>query len=150
MKLVPLDIRQKEFSNSFKGYSKVEVFDFKEEIAGVLEELITENNKLKTEMSSLNDELKLYKDIESTLKQTMITAQQIKDDMHRSSKKEYDLTIAEAELEANRIISKSREQVISYQTEIEELKRQKSIFQNELENLLNSHLNLLKTFHTKE
>ena len=150
MKLVPLDIRQKEFSNSFKGYSKVEVFDFKEEIAGVLEELITENNKLKTEMSSLNDELKLYKDIESTLKQTMITAQQKKDDMHRSSKKEYDLTIAEAELEANRIISKSREQVISYQTEIEELKRQKSIFQNELENLLNSHLNLLKTFHTKE
>jgi len=150
MKLVPLDIRQKEFSNSFKGYSKVEVFDFKEEIAGVLEELITENNKLKTEMSSLNDELKLYKDIESTLKQTMITAQQIKDDMHRSSKKEYDLTIAEAELEANRIISKSREQVISYQTEIEELKRQKSIFQNELENLLNSRLNLLKTFHTKE
>jgi len=150
MKLVPLDIRQKEFSNSFKGYSKVEVFDFKEEVAGVLEELIAENNKLKADMSSLNDELKLYKDIELTLKQTMITAQQIKDDMHRSSKKEYDLTIAEAELEANRIISKSREQVINYQTEIEDLRRQKSIFQNELENLLNSHLNLLKTFHTKE
>jgi len=148
MKLVPLDIRQKEFSNSFKGFSKVEVFDFKEEVATVFEELITENNKLKSEVSYLKDDIKLYKDIEVTLKQTMITAQQIKDDMHRSSKKEYDLTVAEAELEANRIISKSREQVISY--EIEELRRQKTIFQNELENLLNSHLNLLKTFHTKE
>jgi len=80
----------------------------------------------------------------------MITAQQIKDDMQRNSKKEYDLTIAEAELEASRIISKSREQVIKYQTEIEELKRQKNIFKKEMENLLNSHLNLLKTFHDKE
>ena len=150
MKLVPLDIKQKEFSVSFRGYSKIEVFDFKEELANVFEELISENNKLKSELIHLQDEIKIYKDIEQTLKQTMITAQQIKDDMHRSSKKEYDLTIAEAELEANRIISKSREQVISYQSEIEELKRQRSIFRNELENILNSHLNLLKTFHTKE
>ncbi len=150
MKLVPLDIRQKEFSINFRGYSKVEVLDFKEDVASVLEELISENKELKSEIVSLKDELKIYKDIESTLKQTMISAQQIKDDMHRSSKKEYDLTIAEAELEANRIISKSREQVINYQTEIEDLKRQKSIFQKELENLLNSHLNLLNTFHGKE
>jgi cell division initiation protein len=150
MKLVPLDIKQKEFSVNFRGYSKVEVLDFKEDIASVVEELITENNKLKGETISLKEELSIYQSIETTLKQTMITAQQIKDDMHRSSKKEYDLTIAEAELEANRIISKSREQVIAYQTEIEELRRQKHIFQNELENLLNSHLNLLKTFHSKE
>jgi len=150
MKLVPLDIKQKEFSVTFKGYSKIEVLDFKEDVASVVEELTGENNKLKSEIVSLKEELKIYKDIEATLKQTMITAQQIKDDMHRSSKKEYDLTIAEAELEASRIVSKSREQVINYQTEIEDLKRQKSIFRNELENLLNSHLNLLNTFHTKE
>lgn len=150
MKLVPLDIKQKEFSTNFRGYSKVEVLDFKEDVASVLEELISENKELKSKILSLEDELKIYKDIEATLKQTMISAQQIKDDMHRSSKKEYDLTVAEAELEANRIITKSREQVINYQTEIEDLKRQKSIFQKELENLLNSHLNLLNTFHTKE
>lgn len=147
MKLVPLDIKQKEFSTSLRGYSKVEVLDFKEDVASVLEELISENKKLKSKILSLEDELKVYKDIEATLKQTMISAQQIKDDMHRNSKKEYDLTIAEAELEANRIITKSREQVINYQAEIEELKRQKSIFQKELENLLNTHLNLLNTFH---
>ncbi len=150
MKLVPLDIKQKEFSTTFRGYSKVEVLDFKEDVASVVEELISENKDLKSEIISLKEELKVYKDIEATLKQTMISAQQIKDDMHRSSKKEYDLTIAEAELEANRIISKSREQVIKYQTEIEDLKRQRSIFRNELENLLNSHLNLLNTFHGKE
>ena len=150
MKLVPLDIKQKEFSISFRGYSKIEVLDFKEDVASVLEELISENKGLKSQLASLKDELKIYNDIETTLKQTMISAQQIKDDMHRSSKKEYDLTIAEAELEANRIITKSREQVINYQTEIEDLKRQKIIFQKELENLLNSHLNLLNTFHGKE
>jgi len=150
MKLVPLDIKQKEFTTVFRGYSKEEVLSFREEVAGVVEELLTENNKLKSKISSLEEELKSYKNIETTLKQTMITAQQIKDDMHRSSKKEYDLIVAEAELEASRIISKSREQVIKYQSEIEELKRQKSILKSELENLLNSHLNLLKTFHDKE
>ena len=150
MKLVPLDIKQKEFNKEFRGYSKEEVLAFREEVAEVVEELLTENNKLKSKISALEDELKTYKDIETTLKQTMITAQQIKDDMHRSSKKEYDLIVAEAELEASRIIAKSRERVIKYQSEIEELKRQKSILKSELENLLNSHLNLLKTFHGKE
>ena len=150
MKLVPLDIKQKEFSVTFRGYSKIEVLDFKEDVASVMEELISENKTLKSDITSLEEELKVYKDIETTLKQTMISAQQIKDDMHRSSKKEYDLTIAEAELEASRIVAKSREQVIAYQTEIEDLKRQKSILRNELENLLKSHLNLLNTCHGKE
>ncbi|MBN2694738.1 DivIVA domain-containing protein [bacterium] len=144
MKLLPIDIRQKEFSSVFRGFEKSEVISFLTDISDSVEGIIEENNRHKEEVLRLKEQLKSYQDIENIMKKTMITAQQIKDDIQLSSKKEYDLIVAEAKLEASRILSEARERSIQYQKEIDELIRQKKLFKMELFNIIQSHMRLLE------
>lgn len=146
MKLVPLDIRQKDFTTKFKGFSKEEVLSFLQEVSDNFEELMQENNKYKDEINGLKEQLRTYQDIENIMKKTMITAQQIKDEMQLSSKKEYDLVIAEAKIEASKILAESKEKVNEYKKEITELERQKTVFKSQLESLINSHLKMLQFY----
>ncbi len=47
MKMTPLDIRQKRFESSMRGYTRREVEGFLELIAGEFEEVVKENISLK-------------------------------------------------------------------------------------------------------
>ncbi len=144
MKLLPIDIRQKEFSVVFRGFEKSEVISFLTETSNSVEGIIQENNKLKEDILRLKELLKSYQEIENVMKKTMITAQQIKDDIQLSSKKEYDLIVAEAKLEASRILADARDRSLQYQREIDELIRQKKLFKAELFNIIQSHMRLLE------
>ena len=146
MKILPIDIKQKKFSITMRGYSKDEVLEYLSEVANSFESLIEDNSNKIKKIGNLKNDLKHFKNIEQTLKKTLVTAQQIKDDMQLSSKKEADLVIAEAKLKASEIVSHAKKDFEKYQREIEELKRERIIFKNKLTNLLDSHKELLRTF----
>ena len=48
--LTPVDIHNKEFSRSFRGYNQDEIDDFLDEIVNDYEKLYRENNQLKKEL----------------------------------------------------------------------------------------------------
>ncbi len=146
MKLMPLDIRQKEFPVMFRGYDQNEVLQFLEKVADQVESLIAEKNQYQETIRGLEEQLKRYQELEETLKKTIITTQQIKDEMKLSAKKEYDLVVAEAKLEANKILSEAQKSITFEEKELQELKRQKELFRDHLRTLINSHLKLLNTF----
>jgi len=146
VKILPIDIKQKKFTVTMRGYSKDEVLEYLSEVANSFESLIEDNSNKIKKINNLKNDLKHFKNIEQTLKKTLVTAQQIKDDMKLSSKKESDLIIAEAKLKASEIVSQAKKDFERYQREIEELKRERIIFKNKLTNLLDSHKELLKTF----
>lgn len=60
-------------------------------LAQAFEELILENNSLKDELRRHINQVNDYREKESTLKETMLTAQQISDDIKSSAKKEGEL-----------------------------------------------------------
>ena len=59
MKMTPLDIRQKRFEVTFRGYSKREVEAFLEFTAGEFEEVVRENIALKEELKRAQTRLDL-------------------------------------------------------------------------------------------
>jgi cell division initiation protein len=143
MKITPLDIQNHRFRKSLRGYDRQEVEIFLEMVASELENLIKENNYLEDELSRKNTELVEYREREQTLKDTMITAQRIAQDMKQNVAKEAQIILSEAELEAERIIQKAHERVISLQEEINDLKKQRLQAEGELRSLLTTHLKLL-------
>ncbi len=145
MKFVPIDLKQKTFNTSIRGYNKAEVNDYLSELADLLSNMIEEINAKNDEIDTLKNTIKHYEEIESTLKKTMLMSQQIKEDVERNSKKEAQLFIAEAKLNANQILAQAKKDLSKYQKDIEELKRQKMIFKNKLLNLLDAHRELLVT-----
>jgi cell division initiation protein len=144
MSLTPLDIHNKEFSRRLRGYDEDEVNEFLDQIIKDFEALIRENKELRNEANALKERLEHFANLEETLSKTIIVAQEAADEVRNNSKKEAELIIKEAEKNADRIINESLAKSRKIALEIEELKKQASIYRTRLKTLIEAQLELLK------
>ena len=75
MKLTPLDIRKQEFKRTMRGFDAEEVEAFLSMIADELELLLREKNQLNDELIKIRTQLKDYQQVEHTLRDTLVKAQ---------------------------------------------------------------------------
>ncbi|MCS7459281.1 DivIVA domain-containing protein [Paenibacillus doosanensis] len=143
MALTPLDIHNKEFGRSFRGYDEDEVNEFLDLVIKDYEALIRENKDLQNQLAGIQERLDHFSNIEETLSKTIIIAQEAADEVKSNSKKEAQLIIKEAEKNADRIINESLAKSRKIAVEIEELKKQASIYRTRFRTLLEAQLELL-------
>ncbi len=143
MRITPLDIQQKQFPVKFRGFDEEEVDSFLELIREEMEELLRENTSMREESKRLEKQLKEYKNIESTLKDTLIATQQMVEDYKNTAKKDAELIIKEAELKAEEIIKNAQEKVIKIHEDITDLKGIRRHFKEEVRRLIESHIRML-------
>lgn len=145
MPLTPLDIHNKEFRRGFRGYDEDEVNEFLDQVIKDYEVLIRENKELQNEVRSLQERLDHFTNIEETLSKTIIVAQEAADEVKGNSKKEAQLIIREAEKNADRIINEALVKSGKISLEIDELKKQASVYRTRFRTLLEAQLELLKS-----
>jgi len=143
MRITPLDIQQKQFPVKFRGFDEEEVDSFLELIREEMEELLRENASMREESKRLEKQLKEYKNIESTLKDTLVATQQMVEDYKNTAKKDAELIIKEAELKAEEIIKNAQEKVIKIHEDIADLKGVRRHFKEEVRRLIESHVRML-------
>lgn len=144
MKITPLDIQQQQFKIRFRGFDQRDVESFLELVRNEFEELIKENNSLKDELRRKNEQIARYQDNEQTLKETMITAQKITEDVKTNAIKESEVIVAEARLKAQEILNSAQLRSLEIIEEIKELKRQKIQFESKLRADIETHLKMLE------
>ena len=144
MKITPLDIQQQQFTVRFRGFDQRDVESFLELVRNEFEELIKENNSLKDELRRKGEQIEKYQDNEQTLKQTMITAQKITEDVKTNAIKESEVIVAEARLKAQEILNSAQLRSLELFEEIKELKRQKIQFESNLRANIETHLKMLE------
>ncbi|MBC8414669.1 MAG: DivIVA domain-containing protein [Nitrospira sp.] len=144
MRITPLDIQQKQFSRRFKGFDMEEVDSFLELIREEMEELLRDNANLREESRRFEKQLKEYKNIETTLKDTLISTQQMVEDYKLTAKKDADLLKKEAEMEAEIMIRDAHTKVVKIHEDITDLKGVRRHFKEELRRLIESHLGMLE------
>jgi cell division initiation protein len=152
MPLTPLDIHNKEFGRSFRGYDEDQVNEFLDQIIKDYEALIRENKDLQSQVMSLQERVDHFTNIEDTLSRTIIVAQETADEVKSNAKKEAQLVLKEAEKNADRIINESLAKSRKIAMEMEELKKQASIYRTRFRSLIEAQLELLKDdgWHTLE
>ncbi len=151
MKLTPLDIQQQQFRKRIvNGYDRREVDTFMELVRNEMEELITENMDIKQQLKDKIESLNEYKDREQTIKETMLTTQRLKDDIHANALKEAQLIIADAKIKAEDIVNSAQNRYMEIINEIKELRRQKIQLEANLKAVLEVHLKMLDTEIVKE
>lgn len=144
MRITPLDIQQKQFPMKFRGFDVEEVYAFLEVIREEMEELLRENATLKENVHRAEANIKGYKEMETTLRETLLTAQQMVEEYKTNSRKESELIIKEAELKADTIIKEAQEKVIKIHEDIVDLKGIRRHFKEELKRLIESHARMLE------
>ena len=143
MRITPLDIQQKQFPIKFRGFDVEEVYAFLEVIREEMEDLMRENASLKEQLRRAEMSLQEYSDMENTLRETLMMAQQMAEDYKTNTRKEAELIVREAELRSDSIIKGAQEKVVKIHEDIVDLKGIRRHFKEELKRLIESHLMML-------
>ena len=105
--ITPMDIHNKTFSKQFRGYSQDEVNGFLEDLASDYEKIYREHRVMEDEMDTIRTKLRNYEKMESTMSHTLIMAQETADNVKKNATKEAELSLCEAQSEAQKIIAEA-------------------------------------------
>lgn len=143
--LTPLDIENKKFSKQMmSGYSVDEVDEFLDELTADYEKLYKETSEAKNKIEDMQEDMAKYKNIESTLNNTLIMAQTAAEDVKNLAKQQAETILNEAQANARKAVSELEQEITMKQKELEELQKQFDVYKAKMESLLISQLELLK------
>ncbi|GBG56202.1 septum formation initiator [Sporomusaceae bacterium FL31] len=148
--LTPLDIHNKEFKRSFRGYNEDEVDEFLDRVVKDYEQLYRENLDLKETIDRLNSKLDHFQHMENTLHNTLVIAQETAEEVKLNAKKETELMIKEAEVRSQRLIDEAMSKVRRMTGEYEELQKQAQIYRTRMRTLVQAQLEMLKSSEDDE
>jgi cell division initiation protein len=143
LRISPLDVRNQIFKKKLKGYDIDEVKMFLDAVADCMEEMLKEKETLEREVCILREKANAFSDIESTLRDTMVTAQKISDDARTNAHKEADNIIRDAEIDAKRKICDAMVEVEKLARSRDDARSQTLAFVTKLRSLLEAQLSFL-------
>ncbi|NLC42810.1 MAG: DivIVA domain-containing protein [Clostridiales bacterium] len=140
MALTPMDIHNKEFERSFRGYNEDEVDQFLDNIVDEFEKIYKENMEMKERISILMDQISQFRTMEKTLKDTLVTAQKTADEVTSVAQQKAKLILREAEEQARQIRANANQDVVEANKEQFEIKKQIRILKMKIRTLLESQI----------
>lgn len=143
MRVTPLDIIQKQFTANRRGYEPDEVRSFLEETRETLEDLLKENQRLREQIARFEAEIAELRSEEHEVKETLQLARQVKEEMERTARRESDVVLGEARLEAEKIIMAAGDEKRDIQAELVGLRSQKAQLFGEMRGIIETHIRLL-------
>lgn len=146
MPLTPIDIENKEFRKGVRGYNTDEVDKFLQNVSKEFEVVFSENFELREKLLRAEAELKHYKQLESTLQQTMVFAQQTAEDVKQAARHEADLLLKDAEQEKVKRLGEAQTKWEHVNEEIEELQKRRELIRTQLKSFLRAQLDLADAF----
>lgn len=149
MKITPIDISSHRFARKMRGLDPEEVRSFLNLVAGEFERLVIENNALKEELSQIKSGLADYKERERILKETLLTAQKLAQDMKEEARKEAQLVIKEAEIRGGQLLDQAARKAGQIEGMIQSLRVERDAFEQRVRSAVDQHLRLLD-MHKKE
>jgi cell division initiation protein len=146
MNITPLDITQKRFKKVFRGADAEEVEAFLQLVASEFEGLVRRVNTLEEAAQRKDEELAEHRGRERALQETLVAAQKASEEIREAAHRESEITLADAELQAEKIVQSAHGRFLKIVDDINELKRQRVQFEAGVKTLVESHLKLLEAF----
>jgi len=144
MAVTKIDVLNKIFGRSFRGYTCNDVDAFLQDVAESLGRLAEEKEALETRVNNLEEQLSEHRGREQTLRDTLMTTQRMIDDMKANAQKEAQLIIDAANSKAESMVQQSHQRLAQLHGDISELKKQRTQFEIKLRSILDAHLRMLE------
>jgi DivIVA domain-containing protein len=122
-RLTPVDVRRMEFPKGLRGYDVGRVDDFREQVADELERITRANQELESNVRSLTEQLRGFRDRDKALNDALVSAQQLRSEVRDQSEREAQLILREARSEADRIVQGAQMDAMRFADQIALLSR---------------------------
>ena len=168
------DIHEKEFTKQVRGYSIDEVDDFLDELADQMEAMVKENREIAAELEALKnaapaepapapvatpvveaapqpaaaplmDEPQYFKNLETTLRETLINAQRLADETVAEARKKANAILSSAEEQAAALTANAKAEAETTRAESAELKANVEDYRSRFVRLLQEQAKILKS-----
>ena len=144
MRIAPIDIAHKTFHRKMMGFDPDEVMSFLRQVAEEMESLIKERNSLRENLREKELSIGEYRERDELLKSTITTATRMSEKMQVDAEREAKLILHDANQKAETIVRESRDSLKRIYTDINDLKRVRMQFENNMKALIQSHLTMLE------
>lgn len=143
MRITPLDVRNHGFAQRFNGYAKEEVDEFLRLIAEDYESVLRELGAQAEHIAKLETQLEMLSANEQVLRDTLMTAQKVSEDLKRTAMKEAEVLIGEAEVKSEKVMEAAHRRASALAEDIREMKQLKSRLAASVRGAFETHLRLL-------
>lgn len=141
--LTPLEIQKQSFARKLKGFDPNEVRAYLQMVAEEIESLLKDVDRLSRENVMLREDLDDHNQRERILKDTLLSAQKVSEEVKSNARKEAELIVKDAELLSERLVSQAMNRVADLERTIQDLKVERRSARNKLQATLDTIQQLL-------
>ena len=133
MRVAPLDLRQQRFKSVLRGFDKTEVVAFLTEAADDYEHALREIDRLRQDLTRVESLLGEHRERESNLRNTLLTAQRLADEIKDAAQNEAKLIVKEAQGRADLLLQKAQLRLEEVERDINEMRLRRRGVESSLE-----------------
>ena len=150
MKVSPLDLRQIRFRKAFRGFDRAEVVALITEIADDYENALRDVDRLRQEVVKMEALLDQHREHERNLRDTLVTAQRVSEDIRANADAQARQIVREAEGRSDLLLQKTQARLEDVQREIDGMKMKRREVETTLESTIGSLRNTLEFVREQE
>jgi cell division initiation protein len=144
MKVTPLDLRQQRFKTVMRGFDREEVTAFLSEVADDYEQALREADRLRDELGRTQASLDELREHERNLRNTLLTAQKLADEIRNNAEQEARRVVRDAEDRAEIVLQKAQGRLHDVNREIDGVRLRRKDAEASLESTITALRNSLE------
>lgn len=143
MNVSPLDLRQQKFKSAMRGYDRGEVDALLTAVADDYEGAIRDADRLRDDVARLEGLLAEHRSEEKSLKNTLLSAQRLADELREKAEADAQRIVRDAEARADLLLQKAQTRHEDLQREIDGLRARRRETETSVEAIINALKNTL-------
>jgi len=136
MKISPMDIQKQQFDSRFRGFDREEVRTFLNLISEEVAILQRERDDQRKQIQSLEGHLAEHKEREATLRNTLLTAQRVSEEIKENARKEAEVVLKQAEIQGDRLLELAQSRAHEVERGILDLHNQREVLRSDVRALI--------------
>jgi cell division initiation protein len=150
MKVTPLDLRQQRFKSVMRGFDRDEVTQFLSEVADDYEQALRDADRVREEFARTQAQLDELREHERNLRNTLLTAQKLADEIRNNAEQEAKRLVREAESRADLVLQKAQARLDDVQREVDTVRLKRKDAEASLESTISTLRNSLEFIRSQD
>ncbi|HEX9189375.1 MAG TPA: DivIVA domain-containing protein [Vicinamibacteria bacterium] len=143
MKLTPTDVQRQAFGKRFRGFDPDEVRAFLAAVAEEMAALQRAKDEVDQQLRHLELIVNEHREREAILKNTLLTAQKVAEDIRDGARREADTVVKQAELQGDRLLDLAQTRAHEVERGILELRGHRTALRTDIRALVTRLTHLL-------
>jgi cell division initiation protein len=136
MKISPMDLQRQTFAQRLRGFDTAEVRTYLNIVAEEVAALQRERDGLDQEVQSLRALVDEHRQRETILKNTLLTAQRLSEEIREVARKQSESVVKEAEIQADRLLELAQSRAQEVERGILDLRAHRSSLRTDVRALI--------------